>query len=264
MPKPPRIVPESAMMVRSGSAQLMTADPAEFTARFSAKPSTCVSRVWTAVQLPPAGRLAVLISLAAPSQATIALPDPSMPITGPPNASVLTLTGALHVPPGDRTLAWITVAVAGPPSHAATNRPLAEIATAGFSPLSSVTGVVQVSPLELVLATTDDAPWAPVVQTAACAPSVLSANCPTPTAPDGSATGADQVLAACAGTDTAAMTAVIRNAGSAIAPHRMNRDMARSSLVSLIRWTRSRQRNCSAPTSRVQWRRYRSWRPVTY
>ena len=49
---------EGGVMVRAGSAQVMTADPAEFTPMPTAKPSTWVSRVLTAVQLPPAGRLA--------------------------------------------------------------------------------------------------------------------------------------------------------------------------------------------------------------
>ena len=180
----------------------------------------------TVVQLPPAGRLAVLISPPPPSQARIVSPDPSMAIAGPPKASVLTLTGVLQVPPGASTLAWITGAVAGPPSQAATTRPLVAIATAGFEPGSRVFGAAQVRPLELVLTTTDDAPWVPVVQTVACAPALFSANFPTPAPPLGSATGDDQVLAACAGSEKAAMTPAASKAGSATAPPRINLDMA--------------------------------------
>ena len=56
-----------------------------------------------------------------------------MPIKGP-RASVPTVTGALHVPPGGRTLAWMTGAVNGPPSHAVTARPSGQAPTAGFVP----------------------------------------------------------------------------------------------------------------------------------
>ena len=225
------------------------ADPAEFTARPSANPSTAGSRVLTAVHLPPAGRLAVLICLPPPVQATIALPDPSMPITGPPKASVLTLTGALHVPPGARTLAWITVAVAGPPSHATTARPLGAIATAGFSPASMVSGADQVSPLALVATTTDDSPWAPVVEAATCMPEAFSAKPWLPT-PKGSGRAADQVLAACAGSATAApVVSAISNAGSAIALRRMNRDMANPSFCGFCGVTdlRVSKTACRAP-----------------
>src|SRR6202161_4847476 len=95
---PPSTVPESAHTVRSASAQVTITDPFELTAMFSAKPASAESRVFTAVQVVPlAGRLAVLISRPPPSQVRIALPDPSMPITGAPKWSVLTLTGALQV-----------------------------------------------------------------------------------------------------------------------------------------------------------------------
>src|ERR1039457_2178938 len=157
--KPPRTVPESAMTVRSASTQVMFTDPLELTAMFSAKPAKAGSRVFTAVQVVLlAGRLAVLISRLPPSQVTIALPDPSMPITGPPKASVLTLTGALQVPPGGRTLDWITDAVVGPPTHATTARPFGAILATGAGPASlpvvRVTGADQVSPLALVLTST--------------------------------------------------------------------------------------------------------------
>src|SRR5258708_5027630 len=82
----------------------MIAAPAGFTARFTAWPRG--AKVFTRVHLPPAGRLAVSIAPLTPAQAAIALPDPSMPITGPPKASVDRITAGLHWPPGGRTLAW--------------------------------------------------------------------------------------------------------------------------------------------------------------
>jgi hypothetical protein len=44
VPKPPRMVPESAIVVRRGSAQLMTADPAGWETAFTAKPSASGER----------------------------------------------------------------------------------------------------------------------------------------------------------------------------------------------------------------------------
>ena len=72
------------------------------------------------------------------------------------------------------------------------------MATAGFSPVSMVSGADQVSPVALVATTTDDSPWAPVVEAAACMPDAFSAN-PWPPTAKGSGRAADQVLAACAG-----------------------------------------------------------------
>src|SRR5258708_35428901 len=119
----------------------MIAAPAGFTARFTAWPRG--AKVFTRVHLPPAGRLAVSIAPLTPAQAAIALPDPSMPITGPPKASVDRITAVLHWPPGGRTLAW-TVAwtMAGgttTPSHTATPRASRAIATAGGAPPAGVT-----------------------------------------------------------------------------------------------------------------------------
>src|SRR5258708_35410302 len=126
----------------------MIAAPAGFTARFTAWPRG--AKVFTRVHLPPAGRLAVSIAPLTPAQAAIALPDPSMPITGPPKASVDRITAVLHWPPGGRTLAW-TVAwtMAGgttTPSHTATARPSRAIATAGGAPPAGAAGPDQGSP----------------------------------------------------------------------------------------------------------------------
>ena len=58
-PKPPRIVPESAT-AESCSLHVMMADPAELTASRITLPATeAGSTACTAVQLPPAERLAV-------------------------------------------------------------------------------------------------------------------------------------------------------------------------------------------------------------
>ena len=69
-------------MVADLVPQVMIAAPVEFTARFSAWPRAAT--VVTAVQVPPAGRLAVSIAPLAATQAAIALPEPSIPITGWP------------------------------------------------------------------------------------------------------------------------------------------------------------------------------------
>src|SRR5258708_7672032 len=129
----------------------MIAAPAGFTARFTAWPRG--AKVFTRVHLPPAGRLAVSIAPLTPAQAAIALPDPSMPITGPPKASVDRITAVLHWPPGGRTLAW-TVAwtmagVTTTPSHTATARPSRAIATAGGTPRARGAGPDPVLPSPL-------------------------------------------------------------------------------------------------------------------
>jgi hypothetical protein len=156
------------------------------------------SRVFTAVQAPPAGRLAVLIAprtfvAVAPDQATIALPDPSMDTSGACAATlrVLMVTGALQAPPGAASvLAWRTGAVAVPPCHTTTARPFADSAiAASVPPVATVTGADQVLPLALELT------CGPVPVTAICAPEAFSANAALPT-PAGSVMGADQVLAA--------------------------------------------------------------------
>src|SRR5258708_22675333 len=126
----------------------MIAARAGFTARFPAWPRG--AKVFTRIHLPPAGRLAVSIAPLTPAQAAIALPDPSMPITGPPKASVDRITAVLHWPPGGRTLAW-TVAwtmagVTTTPSHTATARPSRAIATAGGAPPAGGTGPHQGCP----------------------------------------------------------------------------------------------------------------------
>jgi hypothetical protein len=73
--------------------------------------------------------------------------------------SVLTLTGAFQVPPGGKMLDWTTGAVPGPPTHTTTTRPFGATATTGAgaasSPVLRVTGADQVSPLALVLTSTD-------------------------------------------------------------------------------------------------------------
>ena len=136
----------------------------------------------------------------------IALPDRSMPIKGP-RASVPTVTGALHVPPGGRTLAWITGAVNGPPSHAVTARPSGASATAGLVPWPTVAGAGQVCPSALVQTSTEELlsalNWDPA---AASVPAALTASPgwdPDDTHPAGSWTGGDHELAACAGTASA-------------------------------------------------------------
>ena len=136
----------------------------------------------------------------------IALPDRSMPIKGP-RASVPTVTGALHVPPGGRTLAWITGAVKGPPSHAVTARPSGASATAGLVPWPTVADAGQVCPSALVQTSTEELlsafSWDPA---AASTPAALTASPgwdPDDAHPAGSWTGGDHELAACAGTASA-------------------------------------------------------------
>src|ERR1700733_10479317 len=229
--KPPRIVPESAMISFS-VAQAAIADPVELTTRRSTLPPP-VARVFTAVQVPPAGRLAVKIepsvfALVAPVQATTALPAPSMPTSGAwaPTLRAPIVTGALQAPPGVASvLAWSTGAAAVPPCHTTTARPFAASATAAsVPPAATVTGADQVCPLVLELT------WGPVPVTAICAPDAFSAKLALPT-PAGNATGADHVLAAWAGNATAALVPhAITKAGSATAPQRMNRDMRSPSL----------------------------------
>ena len=164
-----------------------------------------------------------------PAQAMIVLPDRSMPIKGP-RASVPTVTGALHVPPGGRTLAWITGAVNGPPSHAVTARPSGASATAGFVPWPTVAGAGQACPPALVQTSTEELlsafSWDPA---AASVPAALTASPgtdPDDTHPAGSWTGGDHELAACAGTASAVPApSAISNAGSARRRRRMDRDM---------------------------------------
>src|SRR5580704_14919916 len=160
-----------------------------------------------------------------------------MPISGAPKSSVLTLTGALQVPPEGRTLDWITGAVVGPPAHATTTRPFGAIAATGagaaLEPVVSVTGADQVSPLALVLTSTDVRNVVSLYtgQVTTCAPAAFSANCWLPAAA-GSGAGADQVLAAWAGSAAAApVPSAINNAGSATrALRRVNRCMTNSCL----------------------------------
>src|SRR5258708_14997569 len=114
----------------------MIAAPAGFTARFTAWPRG--AKVFTRVHLPPAGRLAVSIAPLTPAQAAIALPDPSMPITGPPKASLDRITAVLHCPPGGRTLACtVALTVAGrttTTSHPAPDTPTPLIAPSEQTP----------------------------------------------------------------------------------------------------------------------------------
>ena len=86
----------------------MTA-PEAFTARSGLRPPA--ARFVTAVQVPPVGRLAVWIP-ALPVQTAITLPCPSTPTSGGP-ALLLSVTAALHDPPGGRTLAWIVPVMGG-------------------------------------------------------------------------------------------------------------------------------------------------------
>src|ERR1700685_613402 len=153
-----------------------------------------------------------------------------MPITGSPKMSVLTLTGALQVPPGGKTLDWTTGPVLGPPTHTTTTRPFGATATTGAGaasvPVLRVTGADQVSPLALVLTSTDVRKVVSfkLDQVTAFAPAAFSASRPA-----GIGAGADQVLAACAGSGKAAAPNAIRRAGSATtAPRRMNRCMTSS------------------------------------
>jgi hypothetical protein len=152
-----------------------------------------------------------------------------MPIKGP-WASVPTVTGALHVPPGGRTLAWITGAVNGPPSHAVTARPSGASATAGLVPWPTVAGAGQVCPSELVQTSTEELlsafSWDPA---AASVPAALTASPgwdPDDAHPAGSWTGGDHELAACAGTASAVAVPTAISTGSAKRRRRMDRDMA--------------------------------------
>src|ERR1700733_9467966 len=214
--KPPRIVPESAQML-SSSLQVMIADPVALaTARIVLLP--VASSVFTGVQVPPAGRLAVKIGPrtvveVAPDQATTALPDPSIAMIGAwePTLMAPMVAGALHGPPGVASvLAWSSGAIALPPCHTTTARPFAASATAAsVPPVATVTGADQVCPLVLELT------WGPVPVTAICATDAFSAKLALPT-PAGNATGADHVLAAWAGNATAALVPhAITKAGSA-------------------------------------------------
>src|SRR6516165_12641235 len=165
----------------------------------------------------------------APIHAMIALPDRSMPIKGP-RASVPTVTGALQVPPGGRTLAWITGAVYGPPDHAVTARPSGASATAALAPRPTVAGAGQVCPSALVQTSTEELlpafSWDPA---AASAPAALTASPgtdPDDTHPAGSWTGGDYELAACAGTASAVPAPrAISDAGSARRKRRIDRYM---------------------------------------
>jgi hypothetical protein len=96
-----------------------------------------------------------------------------------------------------------------------------------------VTGADQVSPLALVLTSTDARKVVSlyVDQVMTCAPAAFSANCWLP-APAGSGAGADQVLAAWAGSAAAApVPSAISKAGSATkALRRVSRCMTKSCL----------------------------------
>src|SRR6516162_8466831 len=222
--KPPRTVPESAR-VANLVPQVMIAAPAGFTARPTAW--ACVPRVFTFVQRPPAGRLAVSMAPRPPTQAAIAFPDPSMPTTGAPSPPPTSI-GVLHWPPGGRTLAATTSYLPTTHRHTATARPSGAIATAGLVPWARVTGADQACPSALVQTWTDD-PLPPAFwpnPAATCAPAALTATDP-PHEP-GSWTGGDQEPAACAGSATAVpVPSAISKAGSARAPPGMNRDMTK-------------------------------------
>ena len=191
---------------------------------------------------------------ALPAHAMIALPDRSMPINGS-RASVPTVTGALHVPPGGRTLAWITGAVNGPPSQAVTARPSGASATAGLVPWPAVAGAGQVCPSALVQTSTEELPsalnWNPA---AASVPAALTASPgwdPDDTHPAGSWTGGDHELAACAGTASAVPApSAISDAGSARRRRRMDWDMAGPPVGSVC--TDSPDRKPGAPGRRGQ------------
>src|SRR5581483_10321322 len=167
-------------------------------------------RVTGADQVPPARKIAAWTDAAEAVHSATASPAASIATCGLLPAGA-TVTGALQVPPGVRTLACTPVDVAPEkPCHTATVRPFGATATAGSPPGPSVTGVVQVCPFALVETLTPRAPDAvcPDVMTAA-APEALTEATGDPSA-TGSGTGADHPPAACAG----AAPATTRNAAS--------------------------------------------------
>ena len=90
----------------SSSLHVMIADPVTLTTRRIVL-LPVASSVFTGVQVPPAGRLAVEIGprtvvAVAPDQATTALPDPSIAMIGAwaPTLMAAMVTGALQAPPG--------------------------------------------------------------------------------------------------------------------------------------------------------------------